>query len=310
VTDGILLVDKPAARSSHDIVAVVRRALGTRKVGHAGTLDPMATGLLVCAVGEGLKVLRYLALDAKRYDAVVRLGTETDTLDAEGRVVQSAPVPPDLTLEQVQQVARSFEGTILQRVPAISALKRDGQPLYVRARRGESVEPPERVAQVYALEIDAVREGEIALRVHCGKGFYVRALARDLSRALGTVGHLAALRRTQCGHFDLANAVALPVALAAASGDEAARRELAQAVLPIEQALAGAPRFVLDAAGTEHARQGRPIAVEHVVGGGAPPADAELEPVLLCSEQGELLALASCAHATFRVVRGLRLSEP
>jgi tRNA pseudouridine55 synthase len=266
----------------------------------------MATGVLVLALGEGLKIVRYLALDEKRYDAVVRLGMETDTLDAEGQVTQRQPVPADLSLAQVREAARHFEGLITQRAPVISAIKRDGVPLYARARRGEPVEAPERQVLVHALEVQAVHDGEVRLSLHCGKGFYVRALARDLSRALGTVGHLAALTRVQSGHFELQAAVGFPLLLAAADGDDCARQHLVRAVIPIEAALADAPRLLLDSVGAEHVRHGRELSLDHAISGELPKADADVEPVLLCSGAGTPLALARCTSAKLRVVRGLR----
>jgi tRNA pseudouridine55 synthase len=306
VTHGVLLVDKPMGRSSHAVVAVARRALESRRVGHAGTLDPMATGVLVLALGEGLKIVRYLALDEKRYEAVVRLGAETTTLDADGEVTRRMAVPAGLTLAQVREAARRFEGVTTQRAPVISALKRDGVPLYARVRRGELVEGPERRVQVHTLDVHAVRDGNIELSVHCGKGFYVRALARDLSVALGTVGHLAALRRVQSGCFTLQASVDFALLLAAEKGDDCARQELVRAVVPLEQALAGAPRLWLDNEGAEHIRQGRETSIEHAIGGDLPAADAEIEPVLLCSDAGTPLALARHAGGKLRVVRGLR----
>jgi tRNA pseudouridine55 synthase len=287
-------------------VALARRALGTRRIGHAGTLDPMATGLLVLAVGEGLKILRYLALDDKRYDAVIRLGSETDTLDADGRVTRSVAVPAGLTLSKVSEAAQRFEGMIVQRPPLISALKRDGVPLYKRARRGEQVEAADREVLVHAIEVGALSEAQIELRVHCGKGFYVRALARDLAGAIGTVGHLVALRRLQSGHFELKDSVGFELMRSAAGGDSETGRMLVSALLPIERALVGVPRLVLDAQGVEHARQGRAIALEHVVEGDRPNGEEDVEPVLLCSSAGELLALARCAQGVLRVVRGFR----
>lgn len=304
MSHGVLLIDKPLGQSSAAIVAVARRALGTRKVGHAGTLDPMATGLLVLALGEGLKVVRYLLVDDKRYEAVVRMGTETDTLDADGKVVEERALPPDLTLARVREVARQFEGPTMQRAPVVSALKRDGVPLYERARRGECVEPPERLVQLHALEIRAVNGSEIELDVHCGKGFYVRSLARDLARALGTVGHLAALRRVQSGRFQVAQSVGFEALHAAAQGDQRQRAALQHAVLPIERALDHVPCFTLDAEGAACALHGRTIAREHVL-----PARAEhepLEPVLLCDETGKLLAVGRSSESGLQVVRGFR----
>jgi tRNA pseudouridine55 synthase len=303
VTHGILLVDKPAGISSHAVVMRARRALGTRRIGHAGTLDPMATGVLVLAVGEGCKVLRYLVLDDKRYQATIQLGAETDTLDADGTVTETREVPPNLSLDCARAAARAFVGEIVQRVPEVSALKQDGMALYARVRRGETVNALSRRVQVHAIDVRAVREAVIELSVHSGKGFYVRALARDLARALGTVGHLTALMRVQSGHFVLEQAVAFGQVTAAAGGDDEARQALARAVLPIREALAFAPALELDDTGLEHARHGRPIPLGHVASGATLEADAE--PVLLCDPVGRPVAIARRVQSALHVVRGL-----
>jgi tRNA pseudouridine55 synthase len=310
VSHGVLLCDKAAGRSSHGIVALLRKALQTRDVGHAGTLDPMATGVLVLAVGEGLKVLRYLVFDDKVYEGTVRLGTETHTHDAEGKVVATAAVPDGLSLDDVNEVCRRFIGQITQRAPTVSALKQGGVALFERVRRGEIVEAPERSVFVESITVLAVRAAEIDLRVHCGKGFYVRALARDLGIALGTLGHLSALRRVRSGGFTLDGSVTTELLVAAASGDVACRQELASKVWPIGRALGDVLRLSLDDVGVGHVRQGRPVPSAHVVGGAMPNADAEIEPVLLCDAGGTPVALARCSGAVLHVVRGLHLSPP
>jgi tRNA pseudouridine55 synthase len=295
---GILLCDKPAGRSSHAVVAVARKAFGTRRAGHAGTLDPM--------VGEGLKILRYLTLDDKRYAATIRLGTETDTLDAEGRVTASAAVPEDLTLARVRAAAQQFVGTIMQEAPLVSALKQDGVPLHKRVRSGQSVEAPRREVRVHAIDVIAVRGADIDLEVHCGKGFYVRSLARDLARALGSGGHLCALRRTHSGGFGIADAVPFQQLDAAAGGDEHARRALASAMIPMVSALPDAARVVLDEAGAAHARHGRGIAPAHVLSSSRPVQDA-IEPLLLFDAAGALIALGRYQEPEVRVVRGVHV---
>lgn len=302
---GVLLCDKPQGLSSHDVVSRARRALATRRIGHAGTLDPMATGVLVLAIGEATKVLRYLVLDDKRYEATLRLGTETDTLDAEGKVVGACQVPA-LALAQVQSAASAFVGDIVQRAPDVSAIKQGGVALHARVRRGESVQAPERDVRVYAIEIRAVRAAEIDLSVHSGKGFYVRALARDLSRALGTCGHLSALRRLQSGQFSVAQAIAFERVQAAAQGDLDSKLAVERAIVPVREALAFAPALELDAPGLAHAAHGRAIPVSHVVSGELPSGDTE--PVMLCDATGVPVAVARIRGAQLEVVRGLRLA--
>ena len=303
---GLLLCDKPSGPTSHDVVAIARRALGSRRIGHAGTLDPMATGLLVLAVGEARKLLRYLTLDDKCYEATLRLGDETDTLDAEGRVVDSVPVPANLDLAQIRAAARAFEGEIVQRVPDVSAIKRGGRPLYELARRGEPVDAPERRVLLRSLEIQAHRGTEIDLRIDCGKGFYVRALARDLARALGTVGHLCALRRTRSGRFTVEHGVGFEQLRAAAAGDEQRRAELEHALVPIRAALLPAPALALDPPGVDDARHGRPVAHARVTAGVVPGAD--IEPILLCDAAGEPVALARSSGSALHIVRGFVLT--
>ncbi|MCZ7683091.1 MAG: tRNA pseudouridine(55) synthase TruB, partial [Sandaracinaceae bacterium] len=216
----------------------MRRALGTRAVGHAGTLDPMATGVLVVAVGEGTKLVRWLTSDDKAYRATVALGAETDTLDAEGTVVERAAVPA-LSVERVRDAARAFTGTFLQRAPAFSAIKVGGRPLHERARRGEAVEPPEREVTVHRLEVIEASADRVELELEVSKGFYVRSLARDLARSLGTRGHLGALRRLRSGAFDLRGALAGEVLERAAAGDEEARSAVRESLRGLGDACAG-----------------------------------------------------------------------
>jgi tRNA pseudouridine55 synthase len=304
---GVLVVDKPSGPTSHDVVARARKALGTREVGHAGTLDPLATGVLVLGVREGCKALRYLTLDDKRYDAFLQLGSETDTLDSEGQVTARVEVPAGLALADVARAAVAFVGEHDQAPPAYSAIKQDGVPHHVRARRGEALELAPRRVVLHAVEISALRETTVELSLHCASGFYVRSFARDLARALGTVGHLTALRRTQSGAYRVESAVPYAEIEAAARGDQDARARLNVAVLPIPQALAHVPALVLDDAGAQHARHGRVIPLGCVLAGGASGVAAGMEPVLLLSEGRVPLALGRVEEGGVRVVRGLRV---
>src|ERR687894_100191 len=195
---GLVVVDKPAGFTSHDVVARLRRILGTRKIGHAGTLDPMATGVLVCGVGRGTKLLGHLALDGKAYTATIRLGATTTTDEAE---VTDAAVAAGLA---------ALTGPILQVPSAVSAIKVDGRRAYARVRAGEQVVLPARPVTVSAFTLLARRGADLDVAVECSSGTYVRALARDLGAALGVGGHLTALRRTRVGPFRLAHARTLP----------------------------------------------------------------------------------------------------
>lgn len=206
---GLVVVDKPAGMTSHDVVARVRRAAGTRKVGHAGTLDPMATGVLVLGIDRATRLLGHLMLTEKSYDATVRLGAATTTDDAEGEVV-STGTTASLTEDAVREALRSFEGDILQVPSAVSAIKVDGKRAYARVRSGEAVELAARPVTVHAIEVGAVRRDgdflDVDLRVSCSSGTYIRAIARDLGTTLGVGGHLTALRRTAVGPFTLTGA--------------------------------------------------------------------------------------------------------
>ena len=209
-TSGLVVVDKPSGLTSHDVVARVRRLAGTRKVGHAGTLDPMATGVLLVGVERATRLLGHLALADKRYDATVRLGATTTTDDADGEVLSSAP--PEL-LDRLDEAtvaacAARFVGDLQQVPSTVSAVKVDGRRAYDRARAGEQVELAARAVTVHELTVHSVRRGDtwldVDVSVHCSTGTYVRALARDIGADLGVGGHLTALRRTAVGGITLA----------------------------------------------------------------------------------------------------------
>ena len=201
-------VHKSKGWTSHDVVARVRRVASQKRVGHAGTLDPMAEGVLPVLLGRATRLADYIQQGQKTYLAVVRLGTATDTDDAEGSVVASMPVPV-LSAEQLRETLAPFTGEIMQRPPSYSALKIAGQRAYAVARRGEAVELAPRPVVVHALRLVARSTDELTLEVTCSKGTYIRALARDLAECLGTVGHLRSLVRTRVGHFTLDDAVPL-----------------------------------------------------------------------------------------------------
>jgi tRNA pseudouridine55 synthase len=303
--NGILVVDKPAGPTSHDVVAWARRALQQRSIGHAGTLDPMATGVLVLAVGEATKLVAYLTADAKEYLAEVTLGVATDTLDADGQPVAQAPVPAELSEARVREVLGRFRGALEQRAPVVSAIKQGGRPLHERVRRGEAVEAPVRSVVVHALDLRACDLPRLELRVRCSKGFYVRALARDLAEALGTVGHLSALRRTHSGPFEVEGAVPFERVRAAARGDGAAREAVVRALRPLAEACRCLPGVKLSPPGVEDARHGRPVDIAGGVLEGAVdvPEDGV---VVLFGPDGGPVALARRQEHRLRIVRGFR----
>lgn len=232
---GLLILDKPAGLTSHDAVQRVRRLLGERRVGHAGTLDPLATGVLLVCAGWAARYVEYLVGLQKTYETTVRLGQTTATYDGEGEIVRERPV--DISEAQLAEALDRFRGPIRQQPPIYSAVKQDGRPLYKLARRGETVDVPARDVEIYDLTVLDWRPPFLDLRVACSSGTYIRSLAHDLGEALGTGGYVAALRRTAAGAFTLDRAVAL----ADLTPDNAA-----PALLPPEVAVAHLPRLDLD----------------------------------------------------------------
>ena len=206
--DGVLLVDKAAGMTSHDVVAITRRALNTKKVGHCGTLDPLATGLLIITIGRGTKIQDLLMSEDKEYVGTLRLGEITDSQDSDGQITETRPVP-DLTREQLDAAFAKYHGDFYQTPPMVSAIKKDGVPLYKLARQGKTVEREPRFVHVYAHEIQAVRIPEVDFRVVCSKGFYVRTYANDIGEELGCGAHLKSLRRTKSGRFSVDGAVTI-----------------------------------------------------------------------------------------------------
>ena len=271
---GFVVLDKPLGLSSRQALDRLRRLASTRQAGYAGTLDPLATGVLVCALGAATRLLSYLESDDKRYRAAVELGRETDTDDAEGREVASGD-PSGVTPAAVEAALGAFRGRIRQRPPAYSAISVGGQRLYALARQGRAMEAPEREVTIHALTLAGWEPPRLLLDVHCSKGTYVRALARDLGRALGCRAYLAGLRRTASGAFRLEQAVTLE-ALAA---DPAT---LERHLLPPAAGVAALPRLGLDAAAARRVRQGQRLAM--------PQAPAGL--VALLAPDGTLLAIA------------------
>lgn len=204
--DGVLLVDKATGMTSHDVVAIARRTLNTKKIGHCGTLDPLATGLLILTVGRGTKIQDLLMAEDKEYVGTMKLGEVTGSQDADGEIVETRPVP-ELTREQIEAAFAKYQGDFYQMPPMVSAIKKDGVPLYKLARQGKTVEREPRFVHVYAHEIQNVRLPEIDFRVQCSKGFYVRTYAHDIGQELGCGAHLKSLRRTRSGKFSVDHAV-------------------------------------------------------------------------------------------------------
>jgi len=211
--DGALLIDKPVGPTSHDVVDAVRRRFRIKKVGHCGTLDPNATGLLIVVLGRGTKLSEKLMATDKVYEGALKLGETTTSYDTDGELLASLPVPA-LTLDQLNETAAVFVGDQMQMPPMVSAVKKDGVPLYKLARQGIEVERKERLIHIYSFRFTQYQEPIGHFRVACTKGTYVRTLAHDFGGRIGCGAHLAALRRTASGRFDVADALPLDQALA------------------------------------------------------------------------------------------------
>lgn len=295
VPDGVLVVDKPSKATSHDIVARARRVFGTREVGHAGTLDPMATGVLLLLFGEATKLSQFLTRDRKRYRATVCLGRATDTLDADGQTTDEVPVDPGLLSDSAVEAALAAERARRAQIPpAVSAIKVDGRRSYALARAGNAPELAEREVFVEQLLLLERREHELVVEVQASKGYYVRALARDLGVALGLPAHLSALRRLASGRFELAEAAPWPLdgSVPLLPTAAAARRAL--------------PSGVLNSNGERRARLGQLVELSDFI----EPAQAALqETVAWFTSSGTLVALGEeRSPGEFRVVRGFRLA--
>ena len=220
--DGVLLVDKAAGMTSHDVVALVRRRLQIKKVGHCGTLDPVATGLLLLTVGRGTKIQDLLMAEDKEYSGTILLGVTTSSQDREGEMIETREVP-NFTGEEIRAAFEKYRGDFYQMPPMVSAIKHGGVPLYKLARQGKTVEREPRLVHVYCYSIDRVALPEIDFTVVCSKGFYVRTYAHDIGQALGCGAHLRALRRTKSGRFDVANAISVAALKEAAPPEITAR---------------------------------------------------------------------------------------
>lgn len=234
--EGILLVDKPQEWTSHDVVAKLRNHLRIKKVGHAGTLDPMATGLLILLLGKATKVSQYLMSQDKVYTGTAKLGQITDSQDADGEIIEERPVPQDLSGQDIQDVLNSFKGDQYQLPPMFSAKKVNGQPLYKQARKGNVVEREPRIIHVSSYQLTHFNQHEFDFKVHCSKGTYVRTLAYDAGEKLGCGAHLTALRRTHIGKMTINEALTL---------DEILRLEiedLNKKLIPVYKAV---PSYVL-----------------------------------------------------------------
>jgi len=282
VVSGVLVVDKPIGLTSHDVVQIIRRGTGIRRAGHTGTLDPRASGVLVILIGPAVRLSEYVSASDKRYQATVRLGSSTDTYDSEGMITDSASID-EITEEQFTAELENFIGEIEQTPPPYSAVKVQGRKAYDMAREGEEFELAPRVINVYSLEVLEWAPPEVVIDVYCSSGTYVRSLANDMGKALGTGAHLVGLRRTKSGRFTLRDAVPLRRLQEAFDAGNWYRY-----LIPAAEALADWPMLELDADQVELIRHGHRI-----------PAEPEHKGLARgVSQQGDLVALMEVDEAT------------
>ncbi len=274
---GVLVVDKPVGMTSHDVVEAIRRGTGIRRAGHTGTLDPRASGVLVILVGPAVRLSEYVSASDKRYQAIIRLGSSTDTFDADGKFVQSTQ-PVNVTEEQFEKILKNFEGEIEQTPPPYSAVKVGGRRAYDMARQGEEVALEPRKIQVHHLEVLEWAPPEVVVDVHCSSGTYVRSLANDIGVQLGTGAYLVGLRRTKSGRFSLRDATPLRKLQEAFQAGN-----WYQHLIPAAEALADWPAVELNPDEVEEVRHGHRVKAA---------AGAE-QPQLVrgVSAAGELIAL-------------------
>jgi tRNA pseudouridine55 synthase len=278
--DGLLVVNKPVGPSSHDVVVVARRSLGISRVGHTGTLDPQASGVLPLVLGQATRLARYLSSSDKEYIATLRFGVVSDTRDRMGRVVASTSALP--TIDQIDAALEGFRGTFRQTPPAFSAKMVDGERSYARARAGKPVEAAAVAVTVHALELVAFDPPFARLRVQCSAGFYVRSLAHDLGQAVGSGAVLDALVRTEAAGLTLDTAIPFETLVGAS------RRELRDHVRPMEALLTHLPTVHLTPQGVEWARHGRDLGPAQCVA----PLGATAPLVRLIAPDGRLIGLA------------------
>jgi tRNA pseudouridine55 synthase len=286
---GVLLLDKGVGLSSFDVVRRIRWILKAKKVGHAGTLDPFATGLLPICVGESTKAVHQLVEGTKTYEAVIRLGQETDTLDKDGEVI-SEHSWDHVSLEDFRDVVAEFVGDIEQVPPLYSALKIKGKRLYEYARSGEKVEIPSRVVHVEKIEVVKQEGPHVSFQVVCGKGTYIRAIARDVGRKLGCGAHLRELRRTQVGNLSVSNAITL--------SENLSSEDLLEGLISSEQALSHLPEMTLDEGLSARVQHGQRIPLHELPGGVLGGPTRALGP------EGKLLALVVEKEGCLSVIRG------
>lgn len=295
---GVLILDKPEGFTSFDLVARARRRFGTRRIGHTGTLDPMATGVLPLCIGQATRIAQFLTCDDKVYEATLALGASTDTQDRTGRIVETAPVP-SLTTGDLERALDRFRGEIAQVPPMFSAIRVNGERLHALARRGESIERPARRVTIHALDLLAHEGTCLRVRIACSKGTYVRTLAHDLGERLGCHAHLTALRRLRAGRFGLDGALSLEAMEALSDG------ALESKLIGEREALGDLPEVLLDAAMERCVRHGQKFSAAELQENAARPLPEQRAIRLTSRQSGRLLALAERRGGSMRYLRVL-----
>jgi tRNA pseudouridine55 synthase len=287
--NGVLIVNKPRGWTSHDVVSKCRRILKERQIGHTGTLDPLATGVLVLCIGKATKIVRYLEADDKEYTAELKLGGTTDTQDADGKVLETRVYSPPST-EQVRDVMNSFQGSIHQRPPAFSALKVNGVPSYRLARQGTLQELAKRPVTVHEIRLLDYVDPIARFTVRCSKGTYVRTLCADMGERLGMGAHLISLIRTRSGRFDLEQALTIEQAETLAAAGQAE-----QALVHLNDALDGFPFMIVEESDARRMAHGNAVTVESGI-----ELPALNGPVRVLGRDGRLLAIARAGDDMLR----------
>jgi tRNA pseudouridine55 synthase len=278
--DGVLNINKPSGVTSHDVVGSVRKILHEKRIGHTGTLDPLATGVLVLCVGRATRIAQYLEAGEKEYKAVMRLGVTTDTLDAEGLILETRSyTPPDR--QKIVDVSQVFTGSIMQRPPAFSAVKVAGVPSYKLAREGKAELLKPRSVTIYSIELTAFEDPVVSLLVRCSKGVYIRTLCAEIGDALGMGAHLIGLERTRSGSFSIDDAITLDRLQEMVTAGNAE-----QVVTPIDEALAAFPAIRISEAETVRVMHGNQISCPSSL------ANITSDHIRLHSPAGRLLGLA------------------
>jgi tRNA pseudouridine55 synthase len=276
---GVLVVDKPVGLTSHDVVQIIRTGTGIRRAGHTGTLDPRASGVLVVLIGPAVRLSEFVSAEDKRYQATIRMGSSTDTYDAEG--TPSTPeMPVDVTRDYFEDLLKGYVGEIEQTPPAYSAVKVKGKKAYEMARKGEEVKLEPRIINVHSLDLLEWELPEVVVDVHCSSGTYVRSLAHDIGEELGVGAHLVGLRRSKSGHFTLRDAVSLRELR-----DQFESGSWAQHLIPAAEALGDWPSVVLDEDALQRVRNGNRIPAEAGASGQARALSGEGELVAIIEEE-------------------------